>query len=224
MKFQSHLTRDHKKVREKNPFCYRCHTKGHTMHVCNAILCCDICCGDHVVKVCPNVKKMNITALPCGYAVEGLGFYFIPVAENPKEKAEEKYAVVRVLEGSITAEQLAVELEKLLPGKTKWVIEEKGKDAFTTNFPSSDLLDTMVNWGDMNTKSVKGKIRFEKGIEDDVYKYEIDKVWVQFRGLPEEFREFPIIWAIGSILGVPRAVFFFFFFDETGRAVAPTGG
>jgi hypothetical protein len=52
------------------------------------------------------------------------------------------------------------------------VIKEKGKDAFTTNFPSLDLLDTMVNWGDMNTKSVKGKIRFEKGVEDDVYKYE----------------------------------------------------
>jgi hypothetical protein len=53
---------------------------------------------------------------------------------------------------------------------------------------------------------VKGKIRFEKGVENDVYKYEIDKVWVQFRGLPKEFREFPIIWAIGSILSVPRAV------------------
>jgi hypothetical protein len=64
----------------------------------------------------------------------------------------------------------------------------------------------MVNWGPMDTKSVKGKIRFEKGVENDVYKYEIDKVWVQFRGLPKEFREFPIIWAIGSILGVPRAV------------------
>jgi hypothetical protein len=61
----------------------------------------------------------------------------------------------------------------------------------------------MVNWGDMNTKSVKGKICFEKGVEDDVYKYEINKVWVQFRGLPKEFREFSIIWAIGLILGVP---------------------
>jgi len=29
---------------------------------------------------------------------------------------------------------------------------------------------------------------------------------VQFRGLPQELREFPIIWAIGSILGVSRAV------------------
>jgi hypothetical protein len=58
----------------------------------------------------------------------------------------------------------------------------------------------------MDTKSVKGKIRFEKGVENDVCKYEIDKVWVQFRRLPKELREFPIIWAIGSILGVPRAV------------------
>jgi hypothetical protein len=149
---------------------------------------------------------MHTTAIPCGYAVEGLGFYFIPVTENPKFNLEEKPAVVRVLEGSLTADQLAVELEKLLPGKNKWVIEEKGKDAFITNFSSSDLLDTMVNWGPMDTKSVKGKIRFEKGVENDIYKYEIDKVWVQFRGLPKEFREFPIIWAIGSILGVPRAV------------------
>jgi hypothetical protein len=58
----------------------------------------------------------------------------------------------------------------------------------------------------MDTKTVKGKIRFEKGAKNDVFKYEIDKVWVQFRGLPKELREFPIIWAIGSILGVPRAV------------------
>lgn len=115
-------------------------------------------------------------------------------------------AVVRVLEGSFTTEMLAVELENLLPGKTKWEIEEKGKDTFSTNFPSSDWLATIVNWGTMDTKTVQGKIKFEKSVEDDVYKYETEKVWVQFKGLPKELREFPIIWAIASILGVPRAV------------------
>jgi hypothetical protein len=45
-----------------------------------------------------------------------------------------------------------------------------------------------------------------KRVSKMMYKYEIDMVWVQFRGLPKEFREFPIIWAIGSILGVPRAI------------------
>ena len=187
------------------PYCYRCHTKGHTMSVCTVVLCCEICFGDHVKKVCPNLKNLQATAIPCGYAVEGLGLYFIPVIENPKLPSDDKSAVVRVLEGSLTADQLAVELDKLLPGHS-WVIEEKGNDAFITKFPSAEVLNHMVNWGPMDTKTVKGKIRFEKGAENDVFKYEIDKVWVQFRGLPKELQEFPIIWAIGSILGVPRAV------------------
>ena len=53
---------------------------------------------------------------------------------------------------------------------------------------------------------MQGKIQFEKGTENEVNKWEIEKVWVQFRGLPSEFKEFPIIWAVGTILGVPRAV------------------
>jgi hypothetical protein len=54
---------------------------------------------------------MQTTVIPCGYAVEGLGFYFIPVAENPKMiNSDDKTVVVRVLEGSLTADQLAVEL------------------------------------------------------------------------------------------------------------------
>jgi hypothetical protein len=82
--------------------------------------------------------------------------------------------MVRVLEGSLTTDQLAVELDKLLPGNS-WVIEEKGNDAFTTIFPSAEMLNHMVNWGPMDTKTMKGKIRFEKGAENDVFKYEIDK-------------------------------------------------
>jgi len=37
-------------------------------------------------------------------------------------------------------------------------------------------------------------------------KYEIPKSWIQFRGLSKELRKFPIIWAIGSILGVTQNV------------------
>ena len=97
-------------------YCYRCHTKGHTISVCAAVLSCDICFGDHVTKT--YLKNMQTSAIPCGYSVEGLGFYFIPpVAENSKANSEEKSATVWVLKGSLTADQLAVELDKLLPGK-----------------------------------------------------------------------------------------------------------
>jgi hypothetical protein len=97
-----------------------------------------------VKKVCPNLKNLQFTAIPCGYAVEGLGFYFIPVVENPKIVSDDKSVVVCVLEGSLTVDQLAVELDKLLP-ENSWVIDEKGNDAFTTNFPSSEVLNHMVN-------------------------------------------------------------------------------
>jgi len=74
----------------------------------------------------------------------------------------------------------------------------------------------MVNFGAMDGKVVKGRIRFEKGTDPHVYTSEINKVWVQFRGLPKEFKTFPIIWGVGTILGVPKAVDMAFT-NESGR-------
>ena len=79
------------------PYCYRSHTNGHTILVCTTVLSCEICYGDHVKKVCPNLKNLHSTAIPCGYAVQGLGFYFIPIVENPEVVLDDKSAVVRVL-------------------------------------------------------------------------------------------------------------------------------
>lgn len=52
----------------------------------------------------------------------------------------------------------------------------------------------------------ESKIKDWRGKNMEEYKYEIPKVLMQFRGLSKELREFPIIWAIGSILGVNRMV------------------
>jgi hypothetical protein len=181
-----------KKSKDK-PYCYRCRTKGHTIHECTVVLCCELCYGDHTTKLCPNSKKTNASAIPCGYVVEGLGFYFIPMVQNPKVNTQERRVVVRVLEGSFIVNQLAVELKKLRPEKNhNWDIQTTGTGAFLINFPSTDLLDIVVNWGPMDAKFVQGKISFEKGIDNEVYRQEIDKVWVQFRGLPSEFKNSPL--------------------------------
>ena len=45
-------------------------------------------------------------------------------------------------------------------------------------------------------------MEISKKKEAEVYKYEIPKAWIQFRGLPKELRDFSIISAIGSIFGV----------------------
>ena len=69
---------------KNKPYCFRCYTKGHTINECTTLLKCDICFGDHVKKVCPNLKCLNVSTNPCGYVVEGLGFYHIPVTEKFK--------------------------------------------------------------------------------------------------------------------------------------------
>ncbi|CAO2152047.1 unnamed protein product [Urochloa humidicola] len=37
-------------------------------------------------------------------------------------------------------------------------------------------------------------------------RYELPKTWIQFSGLPKELREFEVLWAVGSILGITKDV------------------
>jgi hypothetical protein len=62
------------------PYCYCCLTRGHLKEECTVSLWCDICeSASHVKGRCPLLKKVKSTyALTCGYAVDGLGFYYIP--------------------------------------------------------------------------------------------------------------------------------------------------
>jgi len=99
------------------------------------VICCDVCDGEHFTKACPHMKGGQPVANPCAYVVEGLRFYYIPYNGAQKNKIEEKNAMMSVIEGSLTPNQLMVDLERLLPGKNKWVIKDKGTDAFITAFP-----------------------------------------------------------------------------------------
>ena len=68
------------------------------MTECSAVICCDVCDSDsHVTKACPLTKGAKPTAIPCGYAVDGLGFYYIPFTGKQKEKTESNDAMVKVI-------------------------------------------------------------------------------------------------------------------------------
>jgi hypothetical protein len=62
------------------PYCYRCLTRGNAKEECNVQLFCDICESiSHVKGRCLLLKKAkNLYAMTCGYAIDGLGFYYIP--------------------------------------------------------------------------------------------------------------------------------------------------
>ena len=109
-------------------------------------------------------------------------------------KSDNRLAVVKVTKGNMTAAQVVVELDRLLPSyKGSWIVEEKGQNMFTTMFPSSDELHRMVLWGPVVAKNVEATMEIEETMDKNIYRYEIPKAWVQFRGLPKELMEFPVI-------------------------------
>jgi hypothetical protein len=152
------------------------------------------------------VKGAKPTAILCGYAVDGLGFYYIPYTSKQKVAiSEPKEAFISVSDRVLSTAQITRELERLVPG-WKWVVEEREDKTFSTTFPSAAELQCMIEWGPVHAKGAKGILKITAKKDHAVYKYEIPKAWAQFRGLPDDLREFPILWALGTIFGATREV------------------
>lgn len=111
--------------------------KGHVREDCDAEMYCDICdCIEHFTSRCPKFRGDKPCAIPCGYAVEGLGFYHIPQSVTPQQRSDPRAAVIRVTDGTLTIPNVISELERLIPGKWKWNVESGGNsNTFKTLFP-----------------------------------------------------------------------------------------
>jgi hypothetical protein len=97
-------------------------------------------------------------------------------------------------------------MEHLIPGKWKWEVEDAGYSTFRTNFPFKGELQRMIEWGVVQSKFDNAKMVIgERGPRDQA-KYVMPKIWVQFTGLPDELRDFLVIWVVGSILGITKDV------------------
>jgi hypothetical protein len=96
-------------------------------------------------------------------------------------------------------------MERLVPGKCKWMVEEISPNTFKTAFPKSEL-QRMIEWGAVQLKDRKVVMLIEEGTSGSFFKQALKHVWVQMTGLPEELRDYPTIWAIGTILGVTKNV------------------
>lgn len=190
------------------PYCYRCYTKGHTMQECLSKFYCEICeSEDHIVARCPIFRSsVKPSAQLCGYAGDGLGFFHIPLSAGQKIKHEPRAALIKVSKGQMTVNAVISELERLIPGGWRWVVHDNGNGSFRTIFPSAAELKRMVEWGKVHTKVGDAEMQIvERGVGNEV-KYVIPKVWVQCKGIPSELREYLIIWAVGSILGITKTV------------------
>ncbi|KAL6604814.1 hypothetical protein ACP70R_042758 [Stipagrostis hirtigluma subsp. patula] len=194
-------------VKIQKPYCFRCFTKGHTMQECTAVLSCDICGRtDHATDRCAKLKGNKVMAIPCGFAVTDLGFYYIPDMVTKKVRGESLSATVKVIQGEMTTANVIAELERLVSNKCKWVVMQTGSNSFKTTFPSKIDLQRMVEWGVLHAKSCDAQMQIELRESRNEAKRELPKVWVQFTGLDLDHREFDTIWAVGFCLGVSKMV------------------
>jgi hypothetical protein len=95
--------------------------------------------------------------------VLGFMIYHIPHVANQKVKTDLKDdAVVTVVEGSMTATQVTVELDRLLQGKGPRVVEEKGTNTYATTFFLNEPDRRAANYIKKQMKSRLGKQQKEK--------------------------------------------------------------
>jgi hypothetical protein len=103
----------------KPPYCYSCLSRGHPKVECTTQLVCEICDStSHVKARCTQHKEaVKSFAMTCGYAVDGLGFYYIPHSAVPRNKEASKTVVIKVIQGNLTVAQVQAEMERLVPEK-----------------------------------------------------------------------------------------------------------
>jgi hypothetical protein len=190
------------------PYCYRCLTRGQAKEECQVQLFCDICESvSHAKGRCPLLKKAKtMFAMTCGYAVDGLGFYYIPHSPATRPRSQARAAIIWVVEGEMNSMQVQAEMQRLVPAQTAWRVEELGKNRFNTIFPSKGEMNRMREWGIVQTKDRKAKLQIEEASGRNISKQTMRKVSVQVTKLPSELRDFLTIWAIDSILGVTKEV------------------
>lgn len=193
--------------REKS--CSRCSLKGHLAPECTTEVYCGICDGhDHVNYKCHLLKQPRPLAHAVGYAVTGLGFYHIPHPPLSRKK-DSKIALVKIVGGSLSSDQVAAQLQRVVSAKWKWEPVTHERDSFVVPFPSKiDLQRAMAFGGaDVRGNGVPQGVRmqFEEWHDEDEG-YLLPKVWIRVTGIRRKLREFLNLWAIGSMIGSTQTV------------------
>jgi hypothetical protein len=108
---------NHKEGGGKVSYCFHCKTKGHIIESCHASMYCEICDRhDHLKPRCPKFRVAKMSGTPCGYVVDGLGFFHIPHDMSAKQRTDVKSALIRVIEGKLVVQDVVSKPERLIPG------------------------------------------------------------------------------------------------------------
>jgi hypothetical protein len=94
----------------------------------------------------------------------------------PKHKCEHNAAIIHVVEGAMSSDQVTAELDRLVPSSGKWEVQAVDNNTFKINFQSKTDLHGMIEWGILQTRDMLSKLSIEECSGRSHFKQALRKV------------------------------------------------
>jgi hypothetical protein len=143
-------------------FCHRCKIVGHYTKECRRVWMGD---REEFQGTCQTGVAGNLSDLVaplCVTQAEGQNFFCIPdrpSQNNAKERANT--AIVTILKGTITTQQLEEEFTRILSGSWRWTTRRVVDNKYTVRFPDVQLLKEWGKFSPVQTRTAKAKIQID---------------------------------------------------------------
>lgn len=197
------------KAGPKTKNCSRCTQKGHLTADCMTKVYCVLCDGhDHVNHKCYLLRQPKSVAHAVGFSMTGMGFYHIPHPPLFRKK-DSKTVLVSMVGGKLSVQEVATQLQRIVPDRWKWEPKAHENDSFVVLFPSEMELQWAIAFGSADVRvygvATGARLNFDESHSEEGG-YLLPKVWIRVTGLRKKLREYLNLWAIGTLFGSTQMV------------------
>jgi len=122
-----------------------------------------------------------------------------------KKTRKANLGLVKVVEGSVTAEQLEQDFTFHFPRGSEWKVSPCGTD-FILQFPNKERLQELINFPELKLKKFGARVEVMAWSSQAKAKARLHTVWLLVENVPEEMLNYHGACELGSLIGAVEEV------------------